>query len=701
VSRPLALGSVLLALACGAGAAYAGSAVEPVLPRFKLATGNFGADAAWYLRNIPFIEIDDREIQQIYYYRWKVFRSHIREIGAEGTTVLEFLDNVPWARQPYTDLNDSAAFHIAEGRWLRDPRVVEDLIDHLYAGGGNDRHFSESIAAATEGFTRVTGDPSIGLRHLRQMQNIFNQWSDHWDPVRGLYWIEPLLDATEYSIASIDASGAGFTTSPSTDQDHNGFTGGYAFRPSINSYQYGNALAIARFARIAGDSDLAADFTQRADRLRSAVLDTLWNPAAQSFEDRYQASTQTVNAGDFIRGRELVGYLPWMFELPPMHTDDAYENAWLHVLDRQGFAGEDGLRTVEPSYPHYLQQYRYDKASGNRECQWNGPSWPFQTSQLLTALANLLNDYSQTVVSRADYLRLLRQYTHQHFAAPGEADLEEDYDPDSGGPIVGLPRSHHYLHSTFVDLVVSGLIGVRPRSDEILDIVPLVSNESSSGEPSIRYYALQGLSVHGHDIGIYYDVSGDRYRIGPGLSVFVDGKRRYGPGALARVSLPLVTEIKAGNRRRVDLAVNVGIADGPMAKASSPGAPPSEILQAIDGRMWFFPSNPNGWSPDVDGSRSSWYSVDFKQSQIVGSVELYFFADQGKYRAPRKYRVQQLSGAGWRDISGAHRAPDAPRANGANLVTFPPVATQALRIVFDNPSRPYSFRLIELKAFPP
>ena len=33
--------------------------------------------------------------------------------------------------------------------WLRDPAVIDSLIDHLYTGGANDRHFSESVAAAT------------------------------------------------------------------------------------------------------------------------------------------------------------------------------------------------------------------------------------------------------------------------------------------------------------------------------------------------------------------------------------------------------------------------------------------------------------------------------------------------------------------------------------------------------------------------
>jgi hypothetical protein len=35
--------------------------------RGQLARKYFGSDAPWFLRNIPFLEIDDPEIQQIYY----------------------------------------------------------------------------------------------------------------------------------------------------------------------------------------------------------------------------------------------------------------------------------------------------------------------------------------------------------------------------------------------------------------------------------------------------------------------------------------------------------------------------------------------------------------------------------------------------------------------------------------------------------
>lgn len=676
----------------------------PALPIAKMAVDNFGADAPWFLHNIPFLEIDDPEIQQIYYYRWKLYRSHLREIGAQGVTVTEFLDNVPWARQPYTDLNDSASFHLAEGRWLRDPAIIDSLIDHLYAGGGNDRHFSESIAAATLSTTWVTGDTSPAIRNLDKMQYIFNQWDDHFDRNRNLYWVEPIADATEYTISSIDASGAGFTNKPSTDEKENGFTKGYAFRPSINSYQFANALAIAAIARIAGKPDITADYTQRAEAIRSAVLTQLWNPTLDHFTDRYQHSTKYVKEGEFIRGRELVGYVPWFFELPPQDSSVDYAQAWHHALSPTELGGPYGLRTVEPTYPRYLVQYRYDKLTGRPECQWNGPSWPFQTSQALTGLANLLNDYSQTVITRADYLRLLRQYTRQHFLAPGKPDLQEDYNPDTGAPIVGLPRSHHYNHSTYVDLILSGLIGIRPRADNIMEINPLLPGGTQQGARAIRYFALQNLIYHGHEVSVIYDQDGTRYRLGKGISVFVDGRRASGPSPLGRiqVNLPLSSGRPFATQHRPnDLAVNVGVPGFPVATAST-SISPGSVAEAIDGRLWFFPEIPNGWSPAATASSdTSWYSIDFGQSRKIASVEAYFRGDESSYKPPRDYTVQYKAKDGWEDAPEQQRDPFKPIANGRNRVTFPVIDTTALRIVFHGPEAPAKLQLIEVEAFGP
>jgi hypothetical protein len=244
------------------------------------------------------------------------------------------------------------------------------------------------------------------------------------------------------------------------------------------------------------------------------------------------------------------------------------------------------------------------------------------------------------------------------------------------------------------------LIGIRPRADEVLEVNPLLPTETPSGTQPIRYFAVQGVLYHGHEVSAIYDADGSRYKIGRGLTVFVDGKRVSGPGPLGRVEIPLLKKGASGpTRMPEDIAVNPGVPYGPQATASS-SVSPVAASQAIDGRMWFFPENPNGWSPDpADQSASSWYAVDFRRTRSIGSVELYFFADGALYQAPVAYQLQMRTADGWQNIPRQRRTPEQPLANGENRIEFPSVSTQELRIVFTNPPAPARFRLIEAKAF--
>ncbi len=511
---------------------------------------------------------------------------------------------------------------------------------------------------------------------------------------------------------------------PSIKDNENGFTGGYAFRPSINAYQFANAQAIAHLASVAGRPSVASDYSRRAEALRAATLEQLWNPQLQHFTDIYQRSTKYVTAGTFIRGRELVGYLPWAYDLPPHSSlssqTPAYEQAWRHALEASQLAGPHGLRTVEPTYPRYLHQYRYDRETGLPECQWNGPTWPFQTSQALTAFANLLHDYDQQVTSRDDYLHLLRQYTSQHLLPSGTPDLQEDYNPDTGLPIVGLPRSHHYNHSTYNDLIISGLIGLRPRADDTLELDPLMPTANTTEKP-IRYFALDGVMYHGHELTILYDWNSTRYHLGTGLFIFCDGKRISGPTSLKHTFVRLPPPIIKNIPPRVDLAVNpsgsstIASSDLPLPSASST-TNPQELYSAIDGRLWFFPEISNGWSPantDPDAiskplNRATntsdpdcWYAVDLRHKQTIASIELFFFADGRDFLAPPSFRLQTLSPTGWQDIPGATRSPHTPLANGLNLITLPVMTSQQLRVLFEQPPAPARLRLIEIKVFGP
>ena len=661
------------------GQLSAGVPATPPLDEARLAKQAFGNDAPWYENNIPFFETSDPSLQKIYYYRWEVFRAHQRDLGALGYISTEFLDDVSWQREPYASLNDASGFHIAEGRWLRDRRYTSDYIDFLYESGGNDRHFSEAIADATWGRYLVDHDRAAAVAHLDAMRHIYNLWDDHFDFAKGLYWIEPLADATEYTISSIDASGG-----------KDGFTGGQAFRPSINSYMFANARAISQLAALNGDAAVATDYAARADALKARVEQSLWNPGFGHFIDRYKVDNEHVRHWDFIRGRELVGYLPWAFGLasdtPEMAT------AWRHLLDPGGLAGPAGIRTVEPSYPYYMKQFRYDWQTHGRECQWNGPIWPFQTTQVLTGMANLLNDYHQSQVTRSDYLRLLRQYADLHFQG-GKPDLEEDYDPATGKPIVGLARSHHYNHSGFVDLIVSGMVGLRPRADDMLEVNPLVPTDPSD-KGYQRWFALQDVPYHGRLVSVMFDADGRHYKRGRGLFLFVDGVQVAHAPTAQRLQVPLTPRTPAPIARPVDLAMNLVRGNYPKPSASI-NIEPEMLHDAVDGRVWFFPEMVNGWS--TQGAQGdAWFAVDFGRKTPVRAAELAFFADGKHFAAPASYRIQTWQDEAWRDVPGA----ETPKAieNGITHVRWPAIVTSKVRLVVRN-APGSAARLVEIKVF--
>lgn len=640
------------------------------LDHTKISKQYYGEDYQWYVDNLPFFECSDKDIEQVYYYRWKLFKAHIRNVGKDEFVVTEFINHVPWDRAPYCTINAASMHHIYEGRWLKDDRYMNGYINNLYNGGDN-RSYSESIADATFARYMVNGDSAFLFRQLDSMKAIYDGWYDHYDSSKDLYYIPAMPDATEYTIASIDASGG-----------KDGFEGGEAFRPTLNSYMYGNAKAIARIAGMQGDEATHSLYTQRAEKLKKNVEEKLWNDSLQHFTDRYKVNNQYVTYWNFIRGRELAGMMPWYFNLPADKAE--FHAAWKHVTDTNNLLGQYGFRTNEPSYEHYFKQFVFFE--GRPGSQWNGPSWPYQSSQALTAMANLLNNYHQDVVSNSDYIKLLRLFTKQHFLPDGRINLVENYDPNNGGPIVYYYWSNHYLHSSYNNLVISGLCGVRPSESDTLIVNPLADS-------TIDYFMLDDVKYHGHKLSVVYDRNGTKYNVGKGLKVYVDDEQLkpvMGDSAFV-IPARIVEPVKP---RQENVALNIDTAGFPKASASVNAD--TSMWQAVDGRIWYFPEILNYWSTKGSTSKSDWYALEFDRMRDVSSVKLYFFGDSVSFFSPESVQLEYLVDKTWSPLKIDSYAP--PVMNTVNTFSFAKINAKGIMVSFRH-SPPRQIAVSEIECY--
>jgi len=488
--------------------------------------------AAWdFLKNnIPLLDCPDREIEEIYYFRWWTFRKHIKQTP-DGYVITEFLPPVPWAGK-YNTISCAASHHLREGRWLNDPRYLDDYSIFWFRKGGDPRRYSFWAADAIWSQFQVTGDDRMAKELLPDLVMNYEAWEKARRDTNGLFWQVDGQDGMEVSV-----SGA---LHP----------GGEGYRATINSYMYGDALAIARIAERAGQEQLADRFRAKAAELKQLVQDKLWDPQAQFFKVLLRGKDTR-----WSDAREEHGYTPWYFNIP----DPDKAVAWKQIMDPLGFYAPFGPTTAERRHP------KFDVAYTGHECQWNGPSWPYATAVTLTALANLFNDYQQTVVRPQGYFDLLKIYARSHHLKLDDGRvvpwIDENLNPTNGDWIARtllrqrgsvIPeRGKDYNHSTYCDLVISGLIGLRPRADDTVEVNPLVPG-------SWDFFCLDHVRYHGHRLTILWDKTGARYHRGVGLRILADGKEIAASETLKRVSGKLPGEVQSPKPKVQSLQTTAG-----------------------------------------------------------------------------------------------------------------------------------------------
>ena len=130
-------------------------------------------------------------------------------------------------------------------------------------------------------------------------------------------------------------------------------------------------------------------------------------------------------------------------------------------------------------------------------------------------MANVLNNYPQDAITQEDYFETLKIYTSQ---PPRKRDdgtvvpwIDENINPFTGDWIARTmlraedaerrdegktanrvkERGKDYNHSSYCDLIITGLVGLRPRADDVVEVNPLVPDGKWD------WFCLDNVPYHG------------------------------------------------------------------------------------------------------------------------------------------------------------------------------------------------------------
>lgn len=447
---------------------------------------------------IPLIDIPDKAIEKTYYFRWWTYRKQIKDTP-DGCVITEFLPNVCWAGAHNT-IVCPACFHIREGRWLKDSEdIIKNYIDFWLSDKGDAYSYSSWLCYATLEYCTIKNDFGFGIKELDKLINFFETRKKKHVRNGGIYWSNDDRDGMEFSIS------------------------GKGLRTTINSYAYADAIAISVIAEKAGKTDIAKHYKKEAEEIKENIEKFLWDkdfyktiPLGIDEENPY-TERPVVNADNDCK--ELVGFVPWYFNIPKENK----EQGFAELFKEDGFFAKHGITTAVQRHPRFMEEH-------DHECLWNGPVWPFATSQVLVAFANLLRNYNQNTVDKDGYYKLLLQYAENHVLTLEDGTdvpwIDENMHPYSGIWLARellkdkvnyrkgeayYERGKDYNHSLFCDLVLSGLLGLDCKDGE-LTVNPLIPENWD-------YFKVENLYVGGKKYTVTYDKYGSHYGKEKGIKI--------------------------------------------------------------------------------------------------------------------------------------------------------------------------------------
>ncbi|GAA1305921.1 discoidin domain-containing protein [Saccharothrix xinjiangensis] len=660
----------------------------------------------WWADNIPYIDVPDPAIKKNVYYRWWLMRFNHLDVDIPGQDF-----QFPVSIEGVTGYNNAIALtqpmHIDDLKYLRDP---------VYSYGP-----WLSVGQSSKGgrFVDNPGDPE-------NWSNSYTQYISEaaWRSYQ-VHGGQPAIVGNLARYAEGDAKGqlATYDTNANgvIEYDWGAMTGNDAdavsfdWRPgnldrAETAYVWSGARAAQQAYALIGDTAKAGEMAALADRIRTGVVDTLWNPSRRLLEHKH------VPTNTHVPWKEINNYYPFSVGLMPNTAQ--YREALRLFADPAEY----------PVFPFYTANQR-DKAAAAAAGHPGSNNFSTINSTVQFRLySSVLRNYPNQWMTAEDYKKLLYWNTWAQYVGGNTRwpDANEFWANWNASTRTVDYRSwiHHNILGSSNWTVVEDVAGLRPRTDARVELWPIDIGWS--------HFAVNNLRHRGVDLSVVWDDPADGVTRYPGVpegySVYLDGTRAFTVDRLTRVLYDPATgavtfpsgsgsvrfsapfpglrapqDVAHTGARLVDVFAKAGVnlsstapnlARGAAVSASYTASGTSTAAAVDD-----LPTNEPLWGTAGSPNAQDWYELDFRQSRSVGEVRLHFRDDRAanRYRAPASYTVQRWDGGAWVAVPSQVKQPAVARGN-YNRVTFTPVTTQRLRVVFTH-APGFRTALTEVKAY--
>ncbi len=466
--------------------------------------------------DVPVFECDDPLYNRTWWYRWFILRNNYAEPGCgnmkhgtyyEGRSHKKSKRPFSTAGHEFSQLIPlSTPLQLMDARWKKGRECNETILSLLDSADENGVFRTMKVDSFGTFYTNFCGWALYELEQVTHETDFIRQVLPGFKKyVRGVWKTSkngpddlPVVYDHKRTGKEYQPSFWYFKGYPEHNvKDKNSFTP--LKRVDAAVYLYLNALGVQKLCEIVEDEE-AAEFQALAERLKSQILDLMWDEETSFFYDLHYETEE----------RALVKNVVGIYPLWAKMTGEEHLKLLDYFFSPKGFATGSGFASTAADGPVFQPQggWKGELIKGRNGCVWNGPSWPYTTSVALDAIGTQSSLHGHRY--DAQFGRYLREYSLQHFRdhSLDRPYLVEHYDCVTGEM---LSDEADYNHSWYIDLIIRHVAGISPEWDGIR-ISPL--------DIGLKSFELSRLYVNGYELEVSY-IKGEHYAVyADGILVF-------------------------------------------------------------------------------------------------------------------------------------------------------------------------------------